>query len=144
MPGDIGEWITLPQGLDQFAQASVLDRLERKIVAAFEFDADGKVVATRSPFPERGARMPRPVVARDELDQLAVAPDEEMRRDLQGADSGEVGMARRVQPVGEEVKDVVAAELARRQADGMDHDQPGRFAGRPGIEVRRRLAPRRR
>jgi len=73
----------------------------------------------------------------DELHQLAVAPDEEMRGDLEPRDLAEVGMRRRVEPVGEQALDGIAAELAGRQADRVDHEQRDLGAGGAVVLVRR-------
>ena len=53
---------------------------------------------------------------------LAVAPDEEVGGDLEAFDFLEVRMRARVEAVGEEPLDRVAAILARRQADRVQND----------------------
>lgn len=81
--------------------------------------------------------MPRPLEDRNELDQLAITPDEEVRRNLESADGGIVGMGGGIKPIGEQVFDGVSPELPGRQADGMDHDQARRHAGRTLVLIGR-------
>ena len=107
----------------QCAQLLVLLRHEFLPVAAFQFDAERKIVAARTSAPCGLTGMPGASLARDELDQLAIAPDQEVRRNAQAADASEIGMGVRVEAIGEQPDDVVAAKLFRWQADGMDDDQ---------------------
>ncbi|MPN30011.1 hypothetical protein SDC9_177468 [bioreactor metagenome] len=81
--------------------------------------------------------MPGAPVAADELDDVAVAADVEMRRNLQVGDFCKIGVGRGIEPVEEEILDPVAAELAGRQADVMHDHQRDRGAGRAFAEVRR-------
>ena len=81
--------------------------------------------------PPRRAPACRRAARRDELQQLAAASHDEMRRHLQPADRLEVGMRVPVELVGEELLDLIAAVDARRQADRMQHQQrPTLPAGR--------------
>ncbi len=61
--------------------------------------------------------MPRPAADRDELDAFAAAPDEEVSGDFQPPDLFEIGMAGRIEAVGEQALDRVAAISAGRQAN---------------------------
>ena len=90
-----------------------------------------RATATR-PHARRGRRTIRTATV------FAVASDHEVRRDLEPADRLEVRMRVPVERVGEQPLDRIAAVLARRQADRMQHDQVDRVArsGR-GAEVRR-------
>jgi hypothetical protein len=88
-----------------------LGRRVGNLVRAFELDADGKVVAAIAALPVRGPGMPCAVEATDELDQLTVAPDEEVRRDPKVRNRREVRVAAWLEAIGEEVDDAVAAEL---------------------------------
>src|SRR5690625_2824254 len=54
-------------------------------VAPFQFDADGKIVASRTPAPAGDASMPGATMQWHVLYQFAVASDQQMRRDLQVA-----------------------------------------------------------
>ncbi|MNN84134.1 hypothetical protein D3C81_2012600 [compost metagenome] len=79
--------------------------------------------------------MPGALVAGHELDQRAVALDEKVRRHLQVGDVGEIRMGLRVQRVAKQRLYLPRAELPRRQADVVDHQQRY-LAGRSCIEVR--------
>jgi hypothetical protein len=67
--------------------------------------------------------MPGAPIAVDELQQAAVAPDQEMRRDTQAAQRFEVRMGPWVQPAQEQVVDVGTAVLAGWQADRVQDHQ---------------------
>lgn len=67
--------------------------------------------------------MPCAVEATDELDQLTVAPDEEVRRDPKVRNRREVRVAAWLEAIGEEVDDAVAAELPGGQRDAVYDDQ---------------------
>ena len=62
------------------AAADVLRRLVRQLVRAFQFDADGKVIAGLAPLVLRNPGMPGPQLERHELHDLAVAPHQQVRR----------------------------------------------------------------
>lgn len=64
--------------------------------------------------------MPGPVVAGDELDDRAIAANEEVGGHAQGVDVPVAGVLVRIEGIREQPKDGVPTELARRQADGMD------------------------
>jgi flagellar biosynthesis GTPase FlhF len=80
--------------------------------------------------------------SRDELDQGAVAPHEKVARHAQPGQLRERGMRRRVEPVGEQPLDGVAAVHALRQADGMQQQQGDDTARRPAVAIRRQYPPR--
>src|SRR6185436_18142014 len=100
-----------------FTQAAVLRVFERTVVDAFELDADGEVVAPLTPAPAGGAGVPGALVHRNELDQRAVAAHQEMRRHLERMNLAEIRVRLRIEAVGEQALDRVAAVLPRRQAD---------------------------
>lgn len=81
--------------------------------------------------------MPGALGAGDELNQLAVAADEEVAGDFEIFDGFVVGMFARVEPVGEEIDHARPAELIRRQADVVDDDQLDRAALRARVEIGR-------
>jgi hypothetical protein len=58
----------------------------RDVVRAFQLDADGKVVAARPPFHSEAPACQARSSVDDVLAQLAVAPDEEVRGDLEALD----------------------------------------------------------
>src|SRR6218665_176489 len=112
----------------QHGQCPVLGRLEVQALQTFEFDADRVVIALAAPTVGRLSCMPGAPIAVDELLRLAAAGDEKMCGDLQAAQVLVVGMGLRVQPVGDQLLPRRAAELARRQADRVQHDQVDRVA----------------
>ena len=81
--------------------------------------------------------MPSTLPTGDELDQLAIATNEKMRRDAQMADLREVGMGGGVELIGEQVHDTLTTELCRWQADGMDNNQRNGLAQRTFITIGR-------
>src|SRR5882672_3793570 len=92
MADDVDDGVARSQKQKQTAQARVLSPRVGLVVDALELDTDGKIVAALAAAPDRRARVPRAARAGDELNQLAVAPDEEMRRHLQIAHRLVVGM----------------------------------------------------
>ncbi len=81
--------------------------------------------------------MPGTLMARDELKNAAVAPDEEMSRYFQIAQLREVRVGIRIEPVGKQPLDGVAGKFTRRQADIVDDQQVYGRAGRTAIVIRR-------
>src|SRR5688572_13939817 len=126
----------------QSRQAAVLRDFEGPVVDAFEFDADGKIVAALAPAPARSAGVPGARLERHELDQLAITANQEMRRHAHAGQAGERSMRGGIQAVGEQPFDGVAAESAARQADRMEYEQADFAAGWPAVAVWRQDAPR--
>src|SRR3569623_1946271 len=93
------------------------------VIAAFELDADGKVIAALTSGKTGWACMPGAAVERNILHHLAVATNQHMRGDTQRGDALEIGVGRRFQLVGEQRVDPRTAEFSRRQADAVDHQQ---------------------
>ena len=142
MADDILDRVASAQGADEATESEILVRLEGQLVAAFQLDADGEIVAALQAAPRRGAGMPGAQAARNELQQPAVAPDQEMGGDAQMPDLGVIGMRLRVEGAGKQPLDAVAAELSRRKGNGVDHDQLRRGALGSRIAVRRGHAKR--
>src|SRR3569623_172558 len=71
------------------------------VIAAFELDADGKVIAALTSGNTGWARMPGAAIERNILHHLAVATNQHMRGDTQRGDSLEIGVGSRFQLVGE-------------------------------------------
>src|SRR3972149_6538227 len=101
----------------------VLRVLEWHVVRAFELDAEGKIVAAAAPAPVRFAGVPRALFARHELDQLTIAPDQEVRRHLAPRNPAVIRMRAWIEAIGEQLDDSRPAEFSRRQADVVDHQQ---------------------
>lgn len=76
--GDNG--IMVADAFDQFDEPFVLNIVEGKIITAFKFNTNGKVIATRSTSPTRYASVPSALIAGDELNDLSIAPNQKMRR----------------------------------------------------------------
>lgn len=132
---DVPDGVVCCQGLAQGREGRVLCRIKGLAFEAFEFDADGVVVAVVAPAPLRSAGVPGAVCAGDKLHHFARAKDQEVRRDFQSADGLKVGVGVPVQRVGEKLLDLRAAVLAGRQADRVHDDEVDVGAGRAGAEV---------
>jgi len=117
VPAHRAQRIGREQGPGQPRQSVVLGVGVRQRVGSLQLHADRKVVAAGAFLEHRFARVPGPLGAADELDQLCVARDQEMGRYAQPAQPGEIRVRVMVQTVREQPLDVPAAELARRQAD---------------------------
>src|SRR3990167_4936235 len=81
--------------------------------------------------------MPGAVVGGHELEQFAVAPNQEMGRDFGASNQLEVGVGVPVQLVGEQALDLVTTIVAGGQADGMNQGQVDRGAWRARAKVGR-------
>jgi hypothetical protein len=114
-----------------------LNRLVRFLVAAFELDADRKIVTAFAPFVTGFARMPCAKVERHVLHELPVAPKQKVRGNLQSGDLREIRVLARRQSVREQPIDPWAAILPRRQADPMHDDELGRDAAGALIAIGR-------
>ena len=135
VPHDLRNGITPSDCLHQMRQCRIL--LGRKTCAlqAFQLDADGVVVALLAPVPGGCACMPGPLVATHELLDAASAPHHEMRRHLQAANALEIRVRIKVQRVGKQLLNVRPAIFARRQADGVQHEQIDCCARRARPEI---------
>jgi len=128
--------ITSAQRCKQLRQDAVLRLREVGAIVALELDADAEVVAALVALPARSAGMPSALETGDELAVPAIATDEEMCRDAAARQRDEIGVCGRIEPVGEQGGNGLAAKLPRRQADRVDDDQPDRRAGWSGIAIR--------
>ena len=123
MSGECRNGVMRYQAFDQFIQLLILRVFKRQFVATFELDADREVIAAFASVPVRDAGVPGALVAGYELDHRAVSPDQKVCRYSECAYPCKVGVGSRIERVGEEALDVVAAELRGGQADGVDYDQ---------------------
>jgi hypothetical protein len=71
------------------------------VIGPFELDADGEVVAAFPALPGGYSGVPGPLEAADKLDELAVAPDQEVCRDLDARNGRVIRVGARIEPVGE-------------------------------------------
>ena len=81
--GHVAYGVVLNDGGGQLIQGGVLCRLKWPIFQSFELNADRKIVAIVTSKVVRAARVPRPIIATDELPQLAVTLNVEVSRYLQ-------------------------------------------------------------
>ena len=115
--------VCLGDGGNQGGECLVLCTSEDITFQSFQLNADGEIVAVVLPLEAGSTSVPGALVAADELRDLAMAVDDEVRRDFDAFDLLKVGMCLPVQRVGEQRCDFTAAKLARWQADGVDDDQ---------------------
>lgn len=137
VPHNVLNGVLLGQLVAERGQGLVLRGLEGVALQPFQLYAYGIVVAVGAALPFGAAGMPGPVVARDELNHLAGAANEKVRRHLQPPDGLEVGVSVPVQRVGEQLLHLRPAVLAGRQADGVHHDQAHLGLRGAGAEVGR-------
>ena len=78
MANDAGDGILGFERARERGEPFILRVLERQIIATFEFDAEREVIAAAAPAPVRIAGVPCTQLARYELDNLSVTPDQEM------------------------------------------------------------------
>src|SRR5437868_12680477 len=100
MRGDVAQRQPGFQPKNQTGQPGILCTGERTVLGALELDADREIIAARATAPGRGAGVPGTALDRDELDQLAVPADEEVRRHPHAGDLAEIRMCLRVEAVG--------------------------------------------
>lgn len=134
---DVGNRIDRAQQLHERQQHSVLRRRKRNIIRTLKFDANRKIVAVLAPAPVGYAGMPRAQGAGHELQQLAVAADQQVGRHAQVANRCVVGMRVRIEPIRKQIDNAGSAEFSWRQADTVDNEQLDRHAGRTLIAVGR-------
>src|SRR5580765_5812850 len=118
--GHIGERITTTQDDSQGGQHLILPVGERRLIAAFQFYADRKIVATFTAAKCRQPSMPRPIVGRNELQQAAITLNHEMRRYSQGTQLVEIRMDIAIELIAKQRADERAAKLSWRQADAVN------------------------
>ena len=115
--------ITSLDSAHELRPTRILDRFERSVIASFQLDANRKVVAALAPAPTGFAGMPRAFFTRDELNQLAAASYEKVRRHAQPCNRLIVAMRVGIERVGKQLDDSRSAIFVRRQADIVDDDE---------------------
>jgi hypothetical protein len=136
MAGDGANRIGGDDGAEQRPERPVLRRRKGLVGQTFEFDADGKVVAIGAPLPAGDAGMPGARRGADELQQPAVAAQEEMRRNAEPGERGEFRVRRRIETVGEQGFDFRPAIVSSRQADAVQDDETDFGMRRARAEIR--------
>src|SRR5262249_30622402 len=142
VPDCRGDGIAPAQSPRQAGESGVLRPLVRELVGAFQLHADREVVAVLAPAPARDAGVPRAQCAGNELDQDAVAADQEMRRDAKPGDARVIWMSGGIEAIREESDDGGAAEPSRWHRDVVDDQQRYGRVSRTRIAIRRRYLPR--
>ena len=140
---DVRDRITPAKGAGESGQHGVLGIRVGQQIGAFELDANGKIVASLAALPGRSPGMPGAQRAGDELQQRAVTPDQEVRRDAHRRKRAEIRMRVRIEPIGKQLDDGVSAELARRQRNVVHDQQRNALAFRPCVAIGRRDLRRR-
>ncbi len=128
-------WYPRPQRDDGGADPIVLPIGKRRGLIAFQFEPHRVIVAVRLALEGGFSRMPGAIRKAHELHQFAVAPHHKVCGNPQPGQAAEAGVGRRVQPAVEQILYRLAAELARRQGYGVQHDQAGIAPGRPLVAV---------
>lgn len=136
MTNTICNWIGFPEYFNELPQNPVLNVFERDVVTAFELDTNRKVITPASTVPLRLARVPGPRLTGHELNQFAIAADQEMRRNRHMRDGFEIRISRRIKTIGKQLRDFIAAKASRWQADTVNNDEFYATARRAGIAVR--------
>ena len=119
----------------QFPKPLILSRLEQITFQAFKLDADRKIIAVIALSKARNACVPRPIVTTYKLPKLAAALNVEVRRHLHPTYLLIIRMRLPIKLIGKKLLHLRSAVTARRQADGVHHDQVHRHPGRAGPDV---------
>lgn len=90
------------------------------MVSAFQFYADGKVIAARPALKTRLSRMPGPAIKRDELNNRAIAANQHVAGDLDAFQIRQIRVAPAIKMTAKERFYIVAPKMARRQTDPVD------------------------
>lgn len=129
---------SLEQGIANAAQYLVLYKLIQTIIAAFQFDADGEIVAAFATLETGFPGMPGAAIEGNILHHFAVAADQYMRRYLQFGDFLKIRMSGGIKGIAKQGIDPRSAEFARWQADTVDYQQLDGTFSRPLVAVGRR------
>ncbi len=122
VPHDSFYRVAASQRCDEAGEYVILLNFEGLLIASFQLNADREIVTTFSTAPSRCAGMPCAQRARHELQYLTVASHQKVSGDAQREDFTVVGVLFWIERVGEELFNAATAELARREADGVNDD----------------------
>lgn len=117
-------------------QDLVLPVVVRRFVLALEFDAYRKIITAVLAAKKRLACMPGALAEGYELYHRAIAAYQQVGRHLEPPDLLEVRVRIEIQRIRKQRLDLRTAELARRQADAVEHDELRVSTARPPIPVR--------
>lgn len=135
MTDAFGNRICAAQDINELSERAILPLFEGNVVAAFELDTDGEVIAPLATAPLRHTGMPGALLTRHELHEFAITSDQKMRRYGQCRDLPEIRIGLRIKAIREQVGDGTSAETAWRQADAVNDDEldPTTFGARIAI-----------
>ncbi len=123
MSTNVGMGIAFTDTPDHACEPIILLGAKWQTIATLKLDANGKIIAALATFPDRHACMPGTRGDRYELQQAAVAPNEEVRGNTQSLNAFVIGMFLRIELIGKQLFHTWSAKLVRRQADGVnDHE----------------------
>ena len=123
MTGDMGNRVVLANARAQRIERFVLFWLKCLALQAFEFNANGVVVAVSASTVVRCTGMPRSIVAAHQLEQLTAPANEKMRRHLESLDVFEIRMRVVQSLTTQKIHHLRAAINAWGQADGVKHNE---------------------
>jgi len=123
VPDDGIDRVMAAKAIQKPIQAAVLAGGIGHTVSAFQFNADGEIVATRAPLPLRNASVPGAASTRDALYEKTIAVDHEMRRDSEPRQRRIQWVRSGIERVDKEFQDVAATEMAGRQRDVVENDE---------------------
>ena len=116
------------QCTDNGRQNRVLPIIVCGFVLAFEFDTDREIVAAVFAPIAGCASVPGALGKRHELHYLAVATNQQVRRNLEAANLGKIRMCIPIERIAEQRFDFGSAKFTRRQTDAMQNEQLERCA----------------
>jgi len=135
MADAFGNRICVAQDINELSERAVLHLFEGNVVAAFELDTDGEVIAPLTAAPLRYTGMPGALLTRHELHEFTIASDQKMGRYGHCRDLPEIRIGLRIKAICEQLGDGISAETAWRQADAVDDNEfdPATFGARIAI-----------
>ena len=107
----------------QFDKGSILVLHIGRVVRAFQFDADTKIVAVFTTVKTGNTRMPGALQKRYKLGNGAQPVNQYVSRDFQPGNFTEIRMLISIKLTAKKTLDIAATIAARRQADVMDYQQ---------------------
>lgn len=116
-------WVVLRDGGAQACQRVILTVFKDRTLDPLELDADRVVIAVAAAKVIGNTRVPRALIAADKLPKFPLALNVKVRRHLHAQDGLKVGVFVPVKLIGKQALDLIAAILAWRQADRVQHDQ---------------------
>ena len=138
MADTVRDRVGLFQGADQTLQHTILTVLKGYGIAALELDSDREVITALASVPLRNPGVPGAFRTGNELNELAVAPNQKMGGNPQTSNLVEIGVGGTIETVGKQRLDRIPTKSARWQTDAVNDHQIDGTSGRAGITVGRR------